>query len=76
MINMKDKKPTNGQLAKENEDLKHKLMLMAVEVNRILKTFDDAVDEILDDATGTRLKLKISELNKPPEKDGQIILPQ
>ena len=75
MINMKDKKPTNGQLAKENKELLHKLMLMAVEASRILQTFDEAVDEILDDATATRLKLKISELNKPPEKSN-IILPQ
>ena len=78
---MESKKLTKAELAKEcdrqaaeNRVLKAKSFLLHGEVSRVLETFDKAVDEILDDATATKLRLKISELNKPAEPEPEIIL--
>ena len=44
------------------------------EISRVLQTFDEAVDEVLNDPIATRLRLRISELNKPAEPQPKIIL--
>lgn len=78
---MESKKPTKVELSKECDRqaaeirvLKTKMFLTQGEVSRVLKTFDDAVDEVLDADTAKTLRLKISELNKPEDEPKIIML--
>jgi len=58
----------------ENANQHRKIVLLMGEINRVLETFDQAVDEVLNDAIAARLRLKISELNKPQEDESIIQL--
>ena len=56
----------------ENEAQHRKIILLMGEINRVLETFDQAVDEVLNEAIATRLRLRISELNKPQDDEPKI----